>query len=85
MVEFIYALCTLTSLVCVFLLYRGYQRSHSPLLFWAAVCFAGLTLNNILLIVEITALHVGDLSTLRLAIATLGMGSLIFGLVWEMA
>ena len=50
--EIVYSLCALTSLVCAALLIRAYRASRSSLLFWSSVCFTGLLINNVLLVVD---------------------------------
>ena len=79
----VYVLCALTSLACAVLLYRGYRRSHTRLLFWSAVCFVGLAANNLLLIVDLRVVPAIDLSAWPLVPALIGVGALIFGLIWE--
>lgn len=80
----IYVLCALTSVVCAVLLVRGYRRSRVRLLFWSAWCFAGLALNNILLIVDVRTEHL-DLELWRSVPAVIGLSLLVYGLVWESA
>lgn len=77
----VYALCALTSLACALLLLRGYGRSRARLLFWSGLCFAGLFVNNAMLIVDWRAQS--DLSVLRSLPALVGVALLIYGLVWE--
>ena len=79
----VYFLCALTSLLCAVLLWRGYRLSGARLLFWSAWCFVGLTLNSILLVVDMTMLPQVDLSLIRNIPALIGVALLIFGLVWE--
>lgn len=81
----IYALCALTSIACAVLLVRGYRRSRVRLLFWSAWCFAGLTLNNVLLIVDLRVLRQVDLEIWRTLPAVVGVALLVYGLVWESA
>lgn len=81
----IYALCALTSIVCAVLLVRGYRRSRVRLLFWSAWCFAGLALNNVLLIVDLRILPQVDLEIWRTVPAVIGVALLVYGLVWESA
>lgn len=81
----IYALCALTSIACAVLLVRGYRRSRVRLLFWSAWCFAGLALNNILLIVDLRVLRQVDLEIWRTLPAVVGVALLVYGLVWESA
>lgn len=83
MAEVVYFLCMLTSLACAVLLMRGYSRSRSRLLFWSAMCFVGLTLNNAILVVDLVFVRHVDLSTWRLVPAAVGFAALLYGLVWE--
>ena len=83
MAEVVYVLCAVTSLACAVLLVRGYVRSRLRLLFWSAVCFAGLALNNAILVVDLVIIRQVDLSTWRLVPAAIGFAALLYGLVWE--
>lgn len=79
----IYILCALTSIICAVLLLRGYRESRARLLFWAGLCFAGLALNNILLVVDVRMGDVLDLEVWRTLPAVAGIALLLYGLVWE--
>ncbi|HEX7152023.1 MAG TPA: DUF5985 family protein [Thermoanaerobaculia bacterium] len=79
----VYILCAATSTVCALLLYRGYRSSHVRLLFWSCLCFVGLALNNVLLIVDVRVVPGTDLSTWRLLPAVAGVAALLYGLIWE--
>jgi hypothetical protein len=79
----IYSLCALTCLAAFGLLLRSWRATRHRLLFWSALCFAFLSLNNILLVVDNLVLPQVDLSTPRLLSALLGVLLLLFGLVWE--
>jgi hypothetical protein len=84
MAPVIYTLCALTSLACFVLLWRGWRAGGNRLLFWSALCFAGLTVNNLLLIVDKVFLPTQvDLQIARLASAFVAVSLLLFGLVWE--
>jgi phosphatidylserine synthase len=83
MAAIIYLLCTLTCLACFGLLWRAWRASRSRLLFWSALCFAGLSINNFLLVVDMLLLPAVDLSTSRLVTALLALLLLLFGLIWE--
>jgi hypothetical protein len=50
---------------------------------WCALCFVGLTVNNVLLIFDFLIIPKGDLSTLRLLVADMSVGILALGLAWE--
>ena len=83
MAAIIYSLCALTALGCAVLLLRGYRRSRHRLLFWSGLCFAGLTANNLLLVIDKVALPGGDLSLARTAVALGSMIILLYGLIWD--
>jgi len=53
------------------------------LLLWSAICFAGLTLNNLTLWVDKLVFPEIDLSLLRVSIALLAMAVLLYGLIWD--
>jgi hypothetical protein len=83
MADVAYILCALTSIGCATLLLRGYKQSGSRLLFWSGLCFVGLALNNVLLIIDIRVLPNVDLSNIRSLPALAGVLLMIFGLIWE--
>jgi hypothetical protein len=78
-----YGLCTLTALLCAWLLLRAYHRSRYRLLLWGGLCFAGLTLNNATLVIDKVILPQIDLSVWRSAIALAAMAILLYGLIWD--
>lgn len=79
----IYVLCALTSAACAVLLLRGYSRDRVPLLLWSGLCFAGLAVNNFFLFIDLRVVPTVDLSLWRTFPALIGVGFLIYGLVWE--
>lgn len=79
----IYSLCAMTALGCAVLLLGNYFRTKSRLLLWSGLCFAGLGLNNILLVLDFMVFTEIDLSTLRLFPALIGVTLLVYGLIWE--
>ncbi len=79
----IYFLCAATSFLCALLLFRGYRRSATRLLLWSALCFAGLFLNNVLLIVDLQVIPDQDLSVVRSIPALAGISFLLYGLIAE--
>jgi hypothetical protein len=84
MAPLIYGLCALTSFSCAVLLWRGYLRSTSRLLFWSACCFLLLTVNNVLLVFDKVIWPVEvDLAYWRLSAALLAVLLLLFGLIWD--
>jgi hypothetical protein len=79
----IYTLCMLTSMACAGLLLFAWRRSRYRLLLWSSLCFAGLTLNNLALVIDKVVLPDIDLSTWRSSFALLAMVVLLYGLIWE--
>lgn len=79
----IYILCALASLVCAVLLWRGYRQSGARLLHWSALCFVGLFLNNVLLILDTHVIATIDLALYRMLPALIGALILLYGLVWD--
>lgn len=89
MAEAVYVLCALTSLACAVLLMRGYLRTRARLLLWSSLCFVCLTLNNVLLFADkvifpdINEVLGVPFAIWRAFIAVLGLGLLLFGLIWD--
>jgi hypothetical protein len=83
MASIIYSMCMLTALICAGLLLRAWRRTGYRLLFWSALCFAGLTLNNLVLVIDKVVLPSVDLSIWRTSMALLAMAILLYGLIWE--
>ena len=83
MAEIIYGLCALTAMLCTCLLLYAYVTSRYRMLLWGGLCFMGLTISNILVIVDEVLIPMGDLSTERLVTALISMVILIYGLIVE--
>jgi hypothetical protein len=83
MAEAVFLLCAVTSLACAVLLLRGYARSRVRLLLWSSLCFVGLAVNNVLLVVDKVVLPQGDLLLVRTSSALVALSLLVFGLVWD--
>jgi hypothetical protein len=83
MPEAIYVLCALTSALCAALLLRAFARTRVRLLFWSALCFVGLTANNLLLFVDLVVWPSADLSLVRGVTALVAIAVLVYGLVMD--
>ena len=83
MAPIIYLLCAVAAFLCAFLLLRAYLRSRYRLLLWSGLCFAGLTLNNLILVLDKVVLTGADLSIWRTSVALVAMAVLLYGLIWE--
>ena len=84
MAETVYILCALTSVFCAVLLWRSYRRNKTGLLMWSTLCFVGLAVNNILLVVDLIVVPDAiDLGLVRTGTALVSMLLLVIGLLWE--
>ena len=80
----VYILCAATSIVCAFMLANSFRHTGARLLFWASVCFVGLALNNIVLVIDKVVIGPEtDLSVWRSIPAFLGVAAFVYGLIWE--
>ena len=82
MASVVYCLGTLVTLLCAVLLLRSYLQVRTQLLLWSGLCFAGLTLSNLLLVVDLLLLPQLDLYLWRLGTAAAAMLVLLYGLVF---
>lgn len=83
MASTIYSLCALTAGLCAVLLLHAYRSSGYRLLLWSSLCFGGLLLNNLLLVVDKLVLPEIDLTAWRTSVALLAMTILLYGLIWD--
>ena len=79
----IYLLCTATAVVCCVLLFRGARQSGAPLLFWSALCFATLALENLVLFLDKIVFLQIDLWWYRAGLTLLALAFLLYGLIWK--
>ena len=83
MAAIVYVLCAATAFACAVLLIRSFRRTGARVLLWASLCFVGLTLNNVLLYVDLVLIPSVDLSAIRAAVALAGVATLLFAFIWE--
>jgi hypothetical protein len=83
MEKLIFTLCALTAAACATLLLRGYFRTRFALLLWSGLCFVGLTVNNVLLVLDKLVFPHTDLSMWRLVTALVATLLLLAGLILE--
>jgi hypothetical protein len=79
----VYILCALTSFGCAVMLLRSYLENRARLLLWSSLCFFGLTINNILLFVDLVIVPNTDLTLWRHAATLCGLALLLYGLIWD--
>ena len=80
----LFLIALLTSFACMVLLFRAYLTSRLRILLWSALCFVGLTINNLLLFLDLVVLpETIDLRVYRHAAALVGMLFLIYGFIHD--
>jgi hypothetical protein len=83
MAGLIYLLCAATAAASAWLLLRRYATNRVRLLLWGGLCFLGLTVNNVLVFVDLLLVPHLDLFLWRNLAAVAGMAILIYGLIWD--
>lgn len=82
----VYLLCAVASVLCATALLYKFKKNGVRLLFWSGICFAGFAVSNVLLFVDLVILSKDvNLLFFRTLPTLVGLGSLIWGLVWESA
>jgi hypothetical protein len=83
MAGFIYLVSAGTSIACSFLLWRAWRAKGVRLLFWSALCFLGLALDNVLLYFDLV--HFPDVYMYEapMIVGLISIGLLLFGLIWD--
>ena len=80
----VYILGALTTFLCARLLLRAARNSKTPLLLWSGLCFAGLTVSNVLRFVDLVLIGPEtELFALRLITAIVSLSLLLYGLIWD--
>jgi heme/copper-type cytochrome/quinol oxidase subunit 4 len=79
----LFALAVVSSFACMVLLFRGYLQKRVRLLMWGALCFVGLTINNIMMFTDLIIFPQGDLRLFRLIPALAGAACMVYALIWE--
>ena len=81
MSETIYTLCAVTSILCALLLFRGWLQTRTKLLFWSALCFAGLGATNFMLVLDELVYTDVDMILPRLWISLGAVLLMLYGLI----
>jgi hypothetical protein len=81
--ESIYVLCAVTSLFCFVLLFRGYLRVRTRILFFGAVSFLLFSIGNVVLVADLIFLPQVNLLPTRNVITLLAVALLAWGLISE--
>jgi hypothetical protein len=77
------SLAVLASLACMVLLLKAYGQSKVRLLLWSGLCFVFLSVNNVLLFLDLVVFPELDLRPYRLAAALIGLSFLLYGFIME--
>ncbi|HET6807189.1 MAG TPA: DUF5985 family protein [Frateuria sp.] len=80
----VYLLCFFTSTICAVMLGRSFHRTRTKLLFWSAMCFSLLAINNLLLVLDLVVLpNRVDLALPRILVSLAAVATLLFGFIWD--
>ena len=83
MSSLIYGLCAAVALLCAWLLLSAWRRQRHRLLLWSGLCFAGFTINNVILVLDKVVFTDVDLSLWRTSVALVSIAILLYGLIWD--
>ena len=78
----VYLLCLITSVLCTYLLARSYKATGARLVFWSAICFAFLAVNNLVVVLDLVLLPQLDLRIVRHVLSLSAILTLLFGFIW---
>ncbi len=79
----VYSLCLIASAFCAYLLLHTWRRTGTRLLFWTALGFVFLALNNLFLVGDLVLFPGIDLWPWRQAASAAAAGVLLYGFIWE--
>lgn len=79
----VYILCLSTSGLCTVLLLKSYSQVGNKLLLWTGLCFLGLSINNLFLLLDLWLFPDVYLLPFRVFFGLIGLLVLIYGLVRE--
>jgi hypothetical protein len=83
MASLLYGLSALAAPLCAVLLLRAYRGSGNSLLLWSGLCFCGLMISNVILLVDKLVVPEANLLPLRLCVTALSMLLLLYGLIYR--
>lgn len=83
MSEITYILCLITSIISAVLLARGARGPSGRLMFWGAIFFVGMALNNALMFADAVAVPTTDWSVAPNLVALASIAVLLYALIWE--
>ena len=83
MATLIYSLCTMTAVLCAWLLLQAYRRNGNRLLLWSGLFFILVAGNNVFLMIDKLVFPSLDLTAFRYIVAFIANVIFLFGLVFE--
>ena len=79
----VFLLCAATCMLCSALLYRAYRRDRVPLLWWSALCFLGLMIDNCMVYADMHLFPEVRMVIWRKIPGLIATMLLLFGLIWK--
>jgi hypothetical protein len=79
----VYGLCLVGSAACTFLLWHAWRQTRSRLLFWTALGFGLLAVNNLFLVADMVLFPDIELWPGRLFPSLAAVAVLLYGFIWE--
>jgi hypothetical protein len=79
----VFILCMLTSLVSAVLLWRAAHGPSRRLLYWSALFFFGMAVNNGILFLDVVVGPQTDLTMPANLVALVSIFALLYALIWE--
>jgi hypothetical protein len=79
----VFFLCLITSVICMALLLRGWWRTGTRLLFWSALCFVFLAVNNLFVVFDLVLFPAIDFLPMRYLSSLAAISVLLWGFIWE--
>ncbi|HET7843005.1 MAG TPA: DUF5985 family protein [Xanthomonadales bacterium] len=79
----VYTLCAITASVTATMLLRAWRSTGTAMLFWSGLCFVGLAMSNVVVLVDLLLVPQLDLRWLRSSTGLLAVSLLIYGLLLE--
>ncbi len=79
----VYLLSAATAVACGVLLWRAWRQNNVRLLFWSALCFFGLTIDNVLLYIDLIIFPDVEMYNASSIAGLISIMLLLFGLIWD--
>lgn len=83
MAAIVYLLCTLSSILCTYLVFRTYRASGARFLLSCTIGFSGLAVANAILFIDLLLVPGVDMLVYRQLTTFISLLALVWGFVWE--